>query len=498
MKTIATNLLLLLLGCLAITDVFFSAHADAGHDAPNSARPVFRNVPGRILVQFRSNIGSEHARQIIAGLGARDVKEIAGTGVHILDLPQAASERGFVRMFAARPEVEFAELDQIRTMEQVIPNDPLYGNLNAWSLGTIKAPDAWAITTGNSNVVIAILDTGVDGSHEELVGKMVAGWNVYEQNSDTRDVQGHGTMVAGTAAARGNNGIGVASVAWACSIMPVRISDNYGYATDSSIAAGLTWAADHGARVANVSYNVAGSSTVSRAARYFQRKGGVVAVAAGNQGMFIDVPDDPYLLTVGATNSEDVLYSWSNTGGGVDLVAPGSAFTIANGGGYAVATGTSNAAPIAAAAAALLFSVNPSLTPDEVQVALEESADDLGAIGFDTSYGSGRVNLERALLLAVGGGSDVDRVVPTVSIGSPADGTTVSGTISVWVTASDNVGVKRVEFYVDGALTASSTNSPFTTKWNTRRVTHGAHILQAKAYDAAGNIGASPPLTVHK
>ena len=118
-------------------------------------------------------------------------------------------------MFASRPEVEFAELDQIRPMQQVIPNDPLYANLNAWSLGTIKAPDAWAMTTGNSNVVIAILDTGVDGSHEELAGKMVAGWNVYDQNSDTGDVQGHGTMVAGTAAARGNNGIGVASVAWA-------------------------------------------------------------------------------------------------------------------------------------------------------------------------------------------------------------------------------------------------------------------------------------------
>lgn len=116
----------------------------------------------------------------------------------------------------------------------------------------------------------------------------------------------------------------------------------------------------------------------------------------------------------------------------------------------------------------------------------------------NTSYGSGRVNLERALLLAVEGGSDVDRVVPTVSIGSPADGSTVSGTISVRVTASDDVAVKRVEFYVDGALTASSTTASLTIKWNTRRIANGPHILQSKAYDAAGNIGASPPLTVYK
>jgi len=495
MKNLVKNYLALVL-CFVIA-ALFSTQAGAEKKLPDSPQLTNRFVSGRILVQFRSNIGSEHARQIIAGLGARDVNEISGTGVHILELPKVASARGFVQMFASRPEVVFAELDQIRTMEQVIPNDPLYGNLNAWSLGMIKAPDAWAMTTGNSNVVIAILDTGVDGSHEELVGKMVAGWNVYEQNSDTRDVQGHGTMVAGTAAARGNNGIGVASVAWACAIMPVRISDNNGYATDSSIAAGLTWAADHGARVANVSYNVAGSSTVSRAARYFQRKGGVVTVAAGNQGMFIDAPDDPYLLTVGATDSEDVLYSWSNTGC-VDLVAPGSAFTIANGGGYAVATGTSNAAPIVAGAAALLFSMNPDLTPDQVQVALKESADDLGAVGFDSSYGSGRVNLEHALILAVGAGDDFDRVVPTVSIGAPADGATVSGTIAVRVTASDDVGVIRVEFYVDGVLSASSTASPLTMKWNTRRVASGAHTLQSKAYDAAGNIGTSLPFTVYK
>jgi thermitase len=496
MKNSGRNYLVLFV-CFVIA-ALFSTQAGAEKHSPDSPNPTSRYVRQRILVQFRPNIGSSHAHQIIAGLGARHVNEIGDTGVHILDLPYSASERAMVQTFASRPEVEFAELDQLRPMQQVIPNDPLYANLNAWSLGRIKGPDAWAMTTGNSNVVIAILDTGVDGSHEELAGKMVAGWNAYDQNSDTRDVQGHGTMVAGTAAARGNNGIGVASVAWGCSIMPVRISDIYGYAADSTIASGLTWAADHGARVANVSYNVAGSSTVSRAARYFQRKGGVVTVAAGNQGMVIDVADDPYLLTVGATDSNDVLYPWSNTGSGVDLVAPGSAFTIANGGGYAVATGTSNAAPIVAGAAALLFSLNPNLTPAQVQDALEESADDLGESGFDTSYGSGRVNLERALSSASGSGTTPDLIAPTVSITSPADGATLSGTINVRVDARDNVAVQRVEFFVDGVLTSSSVTSPFTFRWNTRRLAAGPHTIQTKAYDAAGNAATSPALIVHK
>lgn len=483
--------------CILITDLL-SRPAGAEKPSPNSPERIAPYVRGRVLVQFRSNIESDHARQIIAGLGARDVNEIAGTGIHILDLPYLASELAFVQIFAARPEVEFAELDQLRPMQQVIPNDPLYANLNAWSLDKIHGPDAWAMSTGNSNVVIAILDTGVDGSHEELAEKMVPGWNVFNQNSDTRDVQGHGTMVAGTAAAKGNNGIGVASVAWACSIMPVRISDNYGYATDSNIAAGLTWAADHGARVANVSYNVAGSSTVSRAARYFQRKGGVVTVAAGNQGAVIDVGDDQYLLTVGATDSEDLLYPWSNTGTGIDLVAPGSAFTTASGGGYAVATGTSNAAPIVAGAAALLFSINPNLTPDQVQAALKLSTDDLGTVGFDTSYGSGRLNLERALSRALEAGGTPDLISPTVVITSPNDGAIVSGAANVLVAASDNVSVKKVELYVDGVLSGSSSAFPFTIKWNTRRIATGPHLIQSKAYDAVENTGLSLPLTVYK
>jgi subtilisin family serine protease len=497
MKNIVRNSLILLLGCLVIVEIF-STQVGAEKPKSLSEKQGSREVPGRILVQFRSDIRSDHAHQIVAALGARAAGEIGGIGVHILDLPFMASERAFVQLFASRPEVEFVELDQVRPMQQLIPNDPLYANLNAWSLDKIHGPDAWAMSTGNSGVVIAILDTGVDGLHEELTGKMVPGWNVYNQNADTRDVQGHGTMVAGTAAAKGNNGVGVASVAWACSIMPVRISDNFGYATDSSIAAGLTWAADHGARVANVSYNVAGSSTVSRAARYFQRKGGVVTVAAGNQGMVIDVGDDPYMLTVGATDSADVLYPWSNTGTGLDLVAPGSAFTIANGGGYAVATGTSNAAPIVAGAAALLFSINSNLTPDQVQVALKESTDDLGTVGFDTTYGCGRLNLERALTLALGAGGAPDITSPTVIIVSPNDGAIVSGNTNVMVNASDNVAVRKVELYVDGVLSGSSSGSPFTLRWSTRRIAAGPHLIQTKAYDAAGNTGLSLALTVYR
>jgi len=482
--------------CLA-TAGFTARQAKAEKQKVNRPEPIDQFVPGRVLVKFRSDILPDHARQIIAALGARDAGEIANIGVHVLDLPYQASETAFVQAFEARPEVEFAELDQILTVQQLIPNDPLYFSDWSWSLPKVAAPDAWSTTTGSSNVTIAILDTGVDGTHEDLISQMVPGWNIYNNNSDTHDVHGHGTAVAGTAAASGNNGVGVASVCWGCRIMPVRISDNYGLATYSDIASGLVWAADHGARVANISYNVTDSSTVSRSASYFQKKGGVVTVASGNDGTFDNTQDNPYMLTVGATDSADNLYSWSNTGNNVDLVAPGFVYSTMVGGGYTVGQGTSVAAPIVAGAAGLLFSLDPSLTPAQVQDILRQTADDLGTPGWDPSYGYGRVNLARAVNgLAIA--KTTDSTPPSDTITAPTSGQSVSNTVSVLVNATDNVGVVKVELYVDGVLYGTSATAPFTIKWSTRKVATGAHTLQSKAYDAAGNVGASSTITVYK
>ena len=250
-------------------------------------------------------------------------------------------------------------------------------------------------------------------THPDLASKMVPGRNIYNNNSDTSDIGGHGTAVAGTAAASSNNADGVASVAWGCKIMPIRVTDLSGYATFSAMASGLQWAADHGARVANLSFNASDSSTVKSAAQYFQNKGGVVAVASGNQATFNSAADNAYVLTVGATDANDVLASFSNTGNNIDLTAPGTNIrTTAKGGGYVSTAGTSVSAPIVAGVAALVMSANPSLTPMQVQDILKQSADDLGATGWDANYGRGRVNAARAVSLAQGGGT-TDTTSPT-------------------------------------------------------------------------------------
>ena len=565
--------------------------ARAQKDRRMHITPVMRQefVPGRVLVKFRSNIGLEHARQTIAALGAREDDLLPQLDVFVLALPEQADEAAFANALKNRPDVEFAELDTINRPADITPNDPWYPN--EWHLTKIAAPAAWSVTTGSPNVVIAILDTGVDSSHPDLQNKIVPGWNVYNNNSNTSDVGSHGTGVAGTAAASSNNDMGIASLCWACKIMPLRVSDVNGYASDSSIANALTWAADHGARVANVSFIVSSSSTVTTGAKYFQSKGGVVTASAGNNGTFISSPDNPYILTVTATNVYDQLYAWSNTGNNLDLSAPGQVYTTIPGADYTNAAGTSFSAPIVAGVAALVMSANPSLSPAQVQDVLKRSADDLGPAGWDSSYGWGRVNASRAVSLATGsqqvdvsppavsflsptnGGTvsgsvsvsisasddtavssvavaidglsatsffappytfswdtlamsdgthtlsaiatdgagnsatstisvtvrnSFDNIAPSISVTSPSDGAKVAGTVTVSVSATDDTKVVRVELYVDNVVQSSSTSAPFDTKWNTRKAKAGAHSIQCKAYDSAGNVGRSQTYTMYK
>ena len=434
-------------------------HAQTARHEGENARQTPEFIRGRILVQFRAERLAMAASDMMAEAGARDTRTLPGTGVHVIELQTGADEEAMVRALQSRPEVEFAELDEIVPPADLIPNDPWYANWE-WHLRKIQAPTAWSTTEGSSNVVIAILDTGVDGTHEDLVSKLVPGWNVYDNNSDTRDVNGHGTLVAGTAAASSNNTVGVASVAWGCRVMPVRISDTSGYGYFSTMASGLTWAADHGARVANISYRASTSSTVASAAQYFQSKGGVVTVAAGNEGTFEPSLDNPYVLTVSGTDSNDLLYAWSNTGNNMDVAAPGSAFTTVNGGGYSAASGTSIAAPIVAGVAALILSANPNLTGDEAQTILKQSADDLGPAGWDTSYGCGRVNAARAVAMASGG--SVDNTPPTVSLVSPASGA------SVWPAIATATATARCGLRPGTAI--STTRSPRSSMTTTRIV----------------------------
>jgi len=212
-------------------------------------------VPGRLLVKPREGINESDLQHLFAAHGAQQHAAIQQINVRIIKVPEAARDR-VLEALQRHAGIEFAEPDGVH-QPSLIPNDTYYSF--AWHLPKIQAPQAWDIATGSSSVTVAILDTGVESTHPDLAAKIVSGWNFYDNNSNTSDVLGHGTQVAGGAAAISNNGTGVSSLAWGCRIMPIRVSDTTGSAFDSTIAQALSWAADQGVRVANASYAVSQS-----------------------------------------------------------------------------------------------------------------------------------------------------------------------------------------------------------------------------------------------
>ena len=249
-------------------------------------------------------------------------------------------------------------------------------------------------------------------------------------------------------------------------------------------------------------------SSIKTAAQYVRSKGGVVVAAAGNCGCFDSTAENPYMISVSATlDATDVLASWSSRGNYIDIAAPGNyIWTTTREGGYMRFYGTSFASPVVAGVVAVMMGANPDLAPAEIETLLLGNADDRGTAGWDTSYGYGRVNAARAVAAASEAGTTTtptptptppaDSTNPVVTISNPANGATVSGLVTVSMSASDNVSVSRVELYVDGQLYATDNAAPFSAVWDTVKTTNGSHTLSAKVYDAVGNSGTSSVVTV--
>ena len=341
-----------------------------------------RPTSGRIMVKFNPGVSERTKAAARAAVAATKVAAIPQLGVDVLRVPAPASATALARL-QRHAAIAYAEPDGIVQVASTTPNDPYYGR--QWSPAKTRATAAWDLTTGSASTVIAVLDTGVSSTHIELAGKLVPGRNVIGANANTEDDHGHGTQSAGVIGAVTNNATGVASYCWKCSIMPVKVMASNGLGTMSDLAAGITWATDHGAKVISMSLSgPAGTSTLAGAVKYASDRGVVLAAAAGNDGTTAPRYPAAYSDVIGVAGSDttDLLYTWSNSGSWVDVSAPGVNMTTNYTGGYANYAGTSSATPVVAAIAGLALSYDPEATAEQVRDALKSTAVPVPGVAF--------------------------------------------------------------------------------------------------------------------
>lgn len=284
--------------------------------------------------------------------------------------------------------------------KEITPNDK--GFSSQYYLRQINATKAWNITVGDS-LLVGILDTGVNSKHPDLTGKISGGRN--ENNKDLSDDIGHGTEVAGIIAANTNNSQGIAGISWNTKILSVRITDENGQARVSQVVQGLDEAYSKGVKIVQISLSTNQfSQTLKDAIKEAKERGILIISTGGNTGIeelrFPAAFDG--VIGVGAVDKTKDIESYSTRGEHISLVAPGSFIYTTSLSSYNETSGTSFAAPQIAGAAALVWSINPELTNNEVREILLNSADDLGQDGRDNEYGYGLLNIEKAVELAKG------------------------------------------------------------------------------------------------
>lgn len=485
-----------------------AARADAGP-------PAF--AADELLLGVGAAGAGGRAELVYRAAGAEKIGAIEAIGVHRVRVPAQARD-AIAEALAARAEFRFVEPNPIFTPDALALDDPAYPV--QWHLFHMNLPQAWEFSAGAPDVVIAVLDTGVNPV-PDLADRLLPGFDAHAGGSDTTDRHGHGTLVAGAAAAAGNNALGVASPAWSASLLPVRVTDASGFANGASIAQGLTDAVDRGARVLNVSFEgISGSATVRAAAAYVSERGGVVVASAGNCGCDESLPETPDILSVAGTDPEDRLADFSSRGAHVDLCAPAvDILTTGADGSYASASGTSFASPLVAGVVALMLSVNPDLDAFDVGALLADGALDLGVGGWDEAFGYGRVDALAALenaAAASGSGAEIivtpapgetpaptpsDATAPIVAIESPAAAGVFSKPVKIRVTAHDDAWVESIELRVDdrslGTASCGGVTCTATFRWHARKEGAGAHEFRANAVDASGNVGHSAAVVLH-
>ena len=373
-------------------------------------------IPGELVVFFTPGTAASQVawERVASGIKVAQPPELQILHAAVVRVPMG-NEKNIAAALMHQPGIRWVErnypVSPMIAPHDTIPNDPLWPQ--QYGPRHIQAPAAWDITIGQSNVIIAVVDSGIDSTHPDLQNQLVPGYDVVERDNQPQDRCGHGTHVAGIIAAEANNNIGVAGMAWQAKIMPVKVLDAHCGGTIADVAEGIIWATQHGARIINLSLGGSRASTLLEDATYYAYQHGVALfAAAGNDGgtHIIYPAAYPWVMAVGATDEADQRASFSDTGPELDIMAPGVDILsttpredfyyhdlIGTSQEYGTLSGTSMATAFASGAAALLASTTAYNSPDAIYQGLTQTAKDLEAPGHDSQTGWGLIRVFNAL-----------------------------------------------------------------------------------------------------
>ncbi len=506
-------------------------------DPPAADEPSFRApdearfVPGEILVKPKAGVPEQALEALNRQNNARAAERLPGVGVSVIDLPANVSVQTAVRRYESSPDIQYAEPNFLFFPDADPPNDPaydrLYGLNNTGQSGgvadaDIDALEAWDTTTGSETTIIAVIDTGVETGHPDLQNNLwtnpgeipdndkdddgnklvddVHGWDFYNNDKTVYDDSGydaHGTHVAGTIAAEGNNGRGITGVNWDAQIMSLKFLGPKGGSISGAVKA-IDYAIAKGAKISNNSWGGPGySQTLADAITRADNAGQLFVAAAGNEGSDNDAtpsypasyPNDN-IISVAATDDSDALAGFSNFGAkSVDLGAPGvGIYSTVPVGKYASYKGTSMATPHVAGVAALLKSQNPLYSDEQMRDQILQYAEPKNSLLGKTVTG-GRLNADAALT----GQQALDSTGPTVSAMKPKPGSrTRDRTPAIGATVSDDrteLTDSHIELYLDGKKRTKFTYNEGTDRlsYTAPRLSYSKHTVKVVATDGTDN-----------
>ena len=422
---------------------WISPAAATGTGAPRDFGQVQRAAyaADAIVVRARPGVGAARLSADLAPRGLSLDRHIPHTNLFVVRT-HGRSPAAAIRSLASNPHVAAAMPDYIRHAFEV-PNDPYFEPSESY-LTTVRLPQAWDVSHGSAGLIIAVVDTGVTAV-ADLSTQVLPGRSFVAGSADARDNStiGHGTLVAGVAAATTNNGIGIAGAAWNTSVLPVKVLDARGFGEDSQVAAGIVWAVDQGARVINLSLGGPGAGQVlCDAVSYAGSRGALVVAAAGNGAAA--TPNYPAAcpgaVAVSATDTHGDFAYFSSFGPWVSLSAPGLAILSTRGdNSYGTESGTSFSAPMVSAVAALVLAQHPDWSPSRVATQLMDTAQDRGVSGVDPYYGYGLLDAYAAL----GGPAQEAGTPPADDVLEPndtqADARTLFGPVTATISPEGDV-----------------------------------------------------------